>query len=428
MSMGPSVRSTSHRTQGGRSYGVVHLGSRTHYQVSTALAERNKLAALYTDFYSPEWLMRVRGRLPGSLPENLDRRHTARVSSRHVRSLRPMRSIATRALSKLGSTYEPYVAGMDWALGRAAGRVATQVDRGWVVYSLYWPGFVSTAPLPSSTSSPRILFKEHPSPSQVISILREHRDRLGDVSDPDPEELMNPESIAQYEHSLAAADAIVVPCSFVARGLFDLGISESKISIVPLGSGRSGLEPVGGAENCRPRNKIRLLWVGRPLFRKGFQDLLAALSLLPSGLAELTVVFPSSEIKAPSGLIPEGTRVLCRLTPSQLADEFASHDLLVMPSLVEGFGMVYLEALSFGTPIICTSNTGAADLITDGQEGFIVEPGAPATVAACVVALADDRDRLDEMRTAAKSCAARWTWNRFRSSLVEAIESRETVA
>lgn len=161
------------------------------------------------------------------------------------------------------------------------------------------------------------------------------------------------------------------------------------------------------------------------MFRKGFQDLLTAYSCLPHGIAELTIVLPARETKLPVDVLPEGARVLARLTTAELADEFASHDLFVMPSLVEGFGMVYLEALTFGTPIICTPNTGAADLINHGREGFIVEPGDPAAIAACILRVADDRDGLMEMRVAAKARATEWTWSRFRAGLVDAVESRE---
>jgi glycosyltransferase involved in cell wall biosynthesis len=76
----------------------------------------------------------------------------------------------------------------------------------------------------------------------------------------------------------------------------------------------------------------------------------------------------------------------------------ASH-VLVLPSIEEGFGLVQGEAMACGCPVISTSSTGAANLFSDGVEGFIVPPRDPAAIADRLQRLADDRNLQQEMRT-----------------------------
>ena len=60
------------------------------------------------------------------------------------------------------------------------------------------------------------------------------------------------------------------------------------------------------------------------------------------------------------------------LPHSQVLDVMMESDVLVLPSLGEGFGLVVTEALACGLPVIVTPNVGASDLVRDGQEGFVV--------------------------------------------------------
>jgi len=60
------------------------------------------------------------------------------------------------------------------------------------------------------------------------------------------------------------------------------------------------------------------------------------------------------------------------LSNAQLADDIARVDVMVLPSIAEGFGLAILEAMACGVPVICTHNTGGADFITHGRDGFVV--------------------------------------------------------
>jgi glycosyltransferase involved in cell wall biosynthesis len=87
-----------------------------------------------------------------------------------------------------------------------------------------------------------------------------------------------------------------------------------------------------------------------------------------------------------------------------LAALYRDAAMLVLPSPREGFGLVYLEAMSFGRP--CIAAPGAAqEIIEDGVTGFIVDPGQPRALAAAIVRLFQDPDLAGAMGTRARGRA-----------------------
>jgi glycosyltransferase involved in cell wall biosynthesis len=80
-----------------------------------------------------------------------------------------------------------------------------------------------------------------------------------------------------------------------------------------------------------------------------------------------------------------------------LAEKFRSAQVLVVPSSYEGFGIVYLEGMGFGLPAIGTTAGAACEIITDSQTGYLVPPDDPAVLAARLLTLAGDRDKLTQM-------------------------------
>ena len=97
------------------------------------------------------------------------------------------------------------------------------------------------------------------------------------------------------------------------------------------------------------------------------------------------------------------------------------HDVFVFPSLFEGFGLVILEAMSQGLPVIATEHTAGPDLIEEGQSGFIVPIRSAEAIAEKLDLLARDPSMLAAMKVAARKTAANHTWERYRSELAKVI-------
>ena len=83
-----------------------------------------------------------------------------------------------------------------------------------------------------------------------------------------------------------------------------------------------------------------------------------------------------------------------RVPPTATLDVYREADVLVFPTLADGFGMVVSEAMSQGLPVITTTRAGAAEMITHGGNGLIVPPGDPAPLADALRWCLDHRDAL----------------------------------
>jgi glycosyltransferase involved in cell wall biosynthesis len=98
-------------------------------------------------------------------------------------------------------------------------------------------------------------------------------------------------------------------------------------------------------------------------------------------------------------------------------------DLLVLPSIAEGFGIVLLEALSCGTPILCSDATAGPDLLKGWDEQFIFSAGDWNGLASRLDHWLTNVGCLRKMRSSARNLAESQTWERFRSSLRDACNS-----
>jgi glycosyltransferase involved in cell wall biosynthesis len=119
---------------------------------------------------------------------------------------------------------------------------------------------------------------------------------------------------------------------------------------------------------------FRACYVGRCEVAKGVGYLLDAWKRLGLRGAELVL---AGDVRAETAALLRshaGARVIVRgaLSPSEVAETYRQSNVLVFPSANEGFGMVLLEAMSSGLPVITTDRTGGPDVITDGKDGFVV--------------------------------------------------------
>lgn len=101
------------------------------------------------------------------------------------------------------------------------------------------------------------------------------------------------------------------------------------------------------------------------------------------------------------------------------AEVYGAMSVLVHPSLADGFAYVVAEAMGCGVPVIVTSNTGAADLVVEGVNGYVVPPGDADAIADRLRFLASHRSLIPKMGAEARLAARRLTRDRFRQQLLE---------
>jgi glycosyltransferase involved in cell wall biosynthesis len=97
------------------------------------------------------------------------------------------------------------------------------------------------------------------------------------------------------------------------------------------------------------------------------------------------------------------------LTPSGVASALDESTLLVLPSRSEGMGRVIVEAFCRARPVVASRVGGIPDLVEDGRNGLLVEPGDTEGLADALVRVLDDRDLAERLGVAAGSSAGLWT-------------------
>lgn len=98
------------------------------------------------------------------------------------------------------------------------------------------------------------------------------------------------------------------------------------------------------------------------------------------------------------------------LTGEELAAAYASADMFVFPSETETLGLVLLEAMASGCPVVAARAGGIPEIVEDGANGVLCEPGRPEIMAAAVRTLLEDRPRLARLRSAGLDTAQGWSW------------------
>jgi glycosyltransferase involved in cell wall biosynthesis len=204
--------------------------------------------------------------------------------------------------------------------------------------------------------------------------------------------------------------------SQTTRGVVERLAGAGKPSVVATPAGdrlRPGVSPAEIEARARQPGPLRALFLGNLIPRKGLHVLLEAVRRLPAGTLEVTVV--GSPTMAPgyarrlrrraADLEAAGrVRFLGPLDDAPLAGRLRSHQVLVVPSAYEGFGIVYLESMGFGLPAVAGDRGAAAEIVTPGETGCLVPPDDPAALAACLEGLAGDRSRLARLGRAALQC------------------------
>lgn len=151
---------------------------------------------------------------------------------------------------------------------------------------------------------------------------------------------------------------------------------------------------------------LRILFLGNVIPRKGLHTLLEALRQLPSENYQLEVVGslntdPTYAHEMQEFATVYGLRSTVHfhgpLDNAPLIEKLKAAHVLAVPSSYEGFGIVYLEGMAFGLPAIGTSAGAAAEIIRDGETGYLVRPEDAGALAVHLSALAAERDLLTRL-------------------------------
>ncbi|MGK3986875.1 glycosyltransferase family 4 protein [Sorangium sp. So ce136] len=192
-----------------------------------------------------------------------------------------------------------------------------------------------------------------------------------------------------------------------------------RVDVAPPGADRLPLRPRAGGSD-RPGGALRLTFLGSFIPRKGLLELLAAFERIGSPRATLALVGDAARDPAYAGRVRAAiagsaflrARVVVPgvLGDDALAAELAATDALVLPSLLEGYGMVLTEAVRAGVPVLAARAGAIAEVVEDGAEALLWDDGE-GLVRSLSRFLEDGALRASMSRAAVVRSAALPTWD-----------------
>jgi glycosyltransferase involved in cell wall biosynthesis len=202
---------------------------------------------------------------------------------------------------------------------------------------------------------------------------------------------------------LRNSDVVVADSRNVRDNAYRYYRYRGPIEVIPLGVRQPQVPRVARPELGLPEGAFVTITVGRLVKRKGIDSLLRALASPACRDVHLVIVGDGPEREALQRLSGE-LGLAGRVTFTGRVDETRKWQLLmcadayVSATLHEGFGLVYLEGMAAGLPIVTFDHGGQVDFLRDGETGYLVAAGDVDGLARAVARLASDPERARRFR------------------------------
>ena len=252
----------------------------------------------------------------------------------------------------------------------------------------------------------------------ALRLLGEERRRVPDWAGTLQYHELPARSVRRLEAEIELADRILMLSSFQRQTFLEAGVDPAKLVDAPYGVDLEAFRPPGGPPP--ERQGFRVVFVGQLTQRKGLSYLLDGFARADIPGAELLLVGPPVGVARPwRG--HAGVRARGPVPRGELPAVYASADVYVLPSLVEGFPQTALEAMACGLPPIVSENTFGHDVITDGEDGYVIPIRDADAIAERLRMLHADPELRSRMGGAAARRAAQYSWGAHGERVMAAI-------
>jgi glycosyltransferase involved in cell wall biosynthesis len=226
---------------------------------------------------------------------------------------------------------------------------------------------------------------------------------------------------ASYEKRLNEephlARKVISASKFTTDSLIFDNVDPAKINYLPLGFDASAI-PYNKQINKNLQNRpLKILYAGTVTQRKGIKYLLDAMDLLPKNDFELHII---GGIQGSGEAFRKYNNYTYHapLNQQSLFRSYAEFDVFVLPSVFEGFGLVIVEAMAAGLPVITTTHTMGPEIIENDKNGYIVPIRDSKAIAESLEKLKNKgNEEFHAMQLAARQAALHFTWDVYSANL-----------
>jgi D-inositol-3-phosphate glycosyltransferase len=237
-----------------------------------------------------------------------------------------------------------------------------------------------------------------------------------------PEEVESPLRVESEGRIIASVDRIAVATPHEREQIARMyGISPQRMTIVPCGVNLQHFKPQDRQQakaSLELNGKPTLLFVGRPDPLKGGDLVLQAAQLLHQ---PATVIMVGGDLDGDPELerlqsqahtqgLTEQVRFVGAVPQEDLPRFYSAADLMIVPSHYESFGLVAVEALACGTPVIATKVGGLQYIVEDGENGFLIPWRCAGLFAEKIDLALSDSALLAQFRAAARPSVTHFSW------------------
>lgn len=235
------------------------------------------------------------------------------------------------------------------------------------------------------------------------------------------------ESVFERIHA-RNADRILTPSAYSATVIArDYGIEASRIRVVPEPIELDRWNEALGSAESLPRDPAGILCVAHLYPRKDVAGLLEAVARIRSA-AVLRVVGIGPELERLKSLagrlrLEDRVEFAGQVSYARLVAEYRRATVFCLPSRQEGFGIVFLEAMAAGLPIVAARAGAVPEVLAGGESGVLVPPGDPAALAAALDGLLEDPSRRATLAQAGLARVQRFNARAVAAEFLDAIGS-----
>lgn len=250
--------------------------------------------------------------------------------------------------------------------------------------------------------------------------VEEESHREPEFSSTLPEWNVAPEWVGNHlDAECDLADRIFVGSSFARDSFIAEGIPPERLTVIPYGVDASLFTPMPSVISTG--NGFRVLFVGQIGQHKGISYLLKAYDRFRGSGTSLILVGDFCGSQEPLRRYRDLFQHIPNVPRACLAGIYRQADVFVFPSLLEGMGMVVLEAMASGLPVIVTPN-GPGDIVRDGIDGFVVPPRDADAIVDRMDFLRSNPEARAQMGANARKRAMEFSWDAYGKNVCRMIE------
>lgn len=233
--------------------------------------------------------------------------------------------------------------------------------------------------------------------------------------------IWDPIDVDRTERELSASDAFLCGSEFVKRSLGFSGISSERCAVCHYGVDTSAF-PYRKRPRKNENDPLLFIYLGIVSEHKGISYLLDAFSKIDSSRAKLFLVGANRLSESVVSSCAENVSFLGMVQHDEVSKILLTADVMLFPSLGDGFSLSIMEAFSSGLPVVCTENTGAADCVVEGENGFVVPVQDADELRNAIEWFLDNRDEIPRMAERSRELVLNCTWDSYYENVAKAVK------